>query len=117
MNPAELKALRKGAGLTQGQLAHEIGVSRVFVGLMERGLATIERRTDLAVRHVIEGARPAATSRASRKCGMCDDTGYKDYAGFAMDPCDHRHPSSAPEAVADPMGWRAGAASGIPGRN
>ena len=20
---------------------------------------------------------------------MCDDTGYKDHAGFAMDPCDH----------------------------
>lgn len=22
-------------------------------------------------------------------CPLCDGTGYKDYAGFAMDPCDH----------------------------
>ena len=22
-------------------------------------------------------------------CPLCDDTGYKDYAGFRMDPCDH----------------------------
>ncbi|GEM_PF-4101182 len=27
--------------------------------------------------------------RPIRKCNLCDDTGYKDYAGFAMDPCDH----------------------------
>lgn len=25
----------------------------------------------------------------SRKCSLCDDTGSKDYAGFAMDACDH----------------------------
>jgi len=22
-------------------------------------------------------------------CTMCDGTGYKDHAGFSMDPCDH----------------------------
>ena len=22
-------------------------------------------------------------------CPLCDGTGYKDHAGFAMDPCDH----------------------------
>lgn len=27
--------------------------------------------------------------RPTRNCNLCDDTGYKDYAGFAMDPCDH----------------------------
>lgn len=26
----------------------------------------------------------------ARVCGACDGTGYKDYAGFAMDPCDHK---------------------------
>lgn len=29
------------------------------------------------------------------RCPMCDGTGYKDYAGFAMDPCDHAHPPAA----------------------
>ena len=23
-------------------------------------------------------------------CPLCDGTGYKDHAGFAMDPCDHK---------------------------
>lgn len=43
--------------------------------------------------------------RPTRECGMCDDTGYKDYAGFAMDHCDHQKPNTVPagdaEAVAD----------------
>ena len=26
---------------------------------------------------------------ASATCVMCDDTGFKDYAGFALEPCDH----------------------------
>lgn len=30
-----------------------------------------------------------ASSTPSRKCSLCDDTGAKDYAGFAMDGCDH----------------------------
>ena len=54
MQPDELKALRKGAGFTQGQLATAIGLSRVTVGLMERGQAPIERRTALAVRYLAE---------------------------------------------------------------
>ncbi|MFC0683190.1 hypothetical protein [Novosphingobium clariflavum] len=36
-------------------------------------------------------------------CTMCDGTGYKDYAGFGMDPCDHiragRNPASPQEAA------------------
>ncbi len=28
-------------------------------------------------------------------CPLCDDTGFKDHAGFRMDPCDHR-PNSRP---------------------
>lgn len=54
MQPDELKALRTGAGLTQQQLANAIGMTRVSVGLMERGQAPIERRTALAVRYVSE---------------------------------------------------------------
>lgn len=30
-------------------------------------------------------------------CAMCDDTGYKDYAGYAMDPCGHVPPPPAPK--------------------
>lgn len=26
---------------------------------------------------------------AKHRCAKCDGTGYKDYAGFAMDSCDH----------------------------
>lgn len=31
----------------------------------------------------------------SPSCRLCDDTGFKDYAGFQMDPCDHREGQSA----------------------
>jgi len=46
-------------------------------------------------------AREAAELRRKEaaKCKMCDGTGYKDHAGFAMDPCScaRRDPShSAP---------------------
>ncbi|MAC58042.1 MAG: hypothetical protein CMH85_07160 [Novosphingobium sp.] len=54
MNPAELRSLRKRAGMTQERLAEELGLTRVYVGLMERGLATIERRTELAVRYLAQ---------------------------------------------------------------
>lgn len=52
MNPAELVALRKDMGWTQERLAAELDISRVHIGLMERGLNTIERRTELAVRYL-----------------------------------------------------------------
>jgi len=54
MQPEELKALRMEAGLSQVELAGLIGMSRVTVGLMERGEAPIEKRTELAVRYVVE---------------------------------------------------------------
>jgi hypothetical protein len=28
------------------------------------------------------------------KCDMCDDTGFKDHAGFAIDKCDHKKPET-----------------------
>lgn len=37
----------------------------------------------------------------SRKCGTCDDSGYKDHAGFAMDLCDHQTAPAADEVEAE----------------
>lgn len=48
MKPDELKALRKGTGLSQQGLANELGVSRKFVNELENG-APIDQRTQLAV--------------------------------------------------------------------
>lgn len=52
MQPDELKTLRKAAGMTQGEMGEAIGMTRETIGLMERGAAPIERRTELAVRYV-----------------------------------------------------------------
>jgi len=50
----ELRAQRKGAGLTQGELAAAVGLTLGFIGEMERGEKAIERRTELAIRYVLE---------------------------------------------------------------
>lgn len=47
----ELKALRKGTGLSQQGLANHLGVSRKFVNEMENG-APIDTRTELAVQNL-----------------------------------------------------------------
>jgi len=52
MQPDELKALRKHAGLNQQELADKIGLRRETIGAMERDQAPIEIRTALAVRWV-----------------------------------------------------------------
>lgn len=54
MQPDELKAIRKAAGMSQGELAEAIGMSLDSVSRMERGMPgyPIERRTALAVRYV-----------------------------------------------------------------
>ena len=54
MQPEELKALRMKAGLSQAELAQLIGMSRVTIGLMERGEAPIEKRTAIAARCILE---------------------------------------------------------------
>ena len=59
MQPEELKALRVKAGMSQAALGEAIGMSRVTIGLMERGEAPIEKRTGLAVRYVVEQASRA----------------------------------------------------------
>jgi DNA-binding transcriptional regulator YiaG len=50
MQGSELKALREGMCMSHARLAEALGISRVMVGLMERGQAKIERQTELAVR-------------------------------------------------------------------
>lgn len=45
----ELKAARKRLGWTQGRLALELDLSPTYIGLMERGEKTIERRTELSM--------------------------------------------------------------------
>ena len=52
MQPDELKALRKGQGMTQDQFAAALGISRKVVNEMENGKAAIERRTELAARYL-----------------------------------------------------------------
>lgn len=52
MQGSELKAIRKGLGLSQAALAQELGLTAVFIGMMERGERAIERRTELAVRYL-----------------------------------------------------------------
>lgn len=52
MDGSELKFVRKAAGLTQLELANNLGLSRVFLGLMERGERPISRRTVQAVRAI-----------------------------------------------------------------
>lgn len=54
MQPDEMRALRKAAGLTQQELADEIGMSRIAINKMEAAKAVIEKRTELAVRYVAE---------------------------------------------------------------
>jgi transcriptional regulator with XRE-family HTH domain len=52
MTGEEARAIRLALGLTQGQLAESIGVSRTFIGLMERGHKVVSKRTAVALRSV-----------------------------------------------------------------
>jgi len=54
MQPAELRVIRKGLGVSQGQLGDALGLTGQFIGLMERGLKPIERRTEYAVRYLAQ---------------------------------------------------------------
>lgn len=49
MTGAELKQARQLLGLPQHALADRLQITRVMVGLMERGEKNIEHRTELAV--------------------------------------------------------------------
>lgn len=65
MQPDELKTARKGAGMSQAQLAEAIGMARETIGAMERGAAPIELRTALAVRFVTDGNIVGLRDRAA----------------------------------------------------
>ncbi len=52
MQGEDLRAVRKGLGWTMEKLAGEIGMTKTFVGMMERGERPIEKRTALAVNHI-----------------------------------------------------------------
>lgn len=57
MTPLELKQARQSLGLSQQALAAELGLTRVFIGLMERGEKPIETRTELAVLYLLSRQR------------------------------------------------------------
>lgn len=59
VDASQLKAIRLSLGLTQSRFAEELGISRVFVGLMERGQRPITERTRLAALSL----RPEAIDR------------------------------------------------------
>lgn len=72
----------------------------------------IDRRRDLVKAGALIVAEIERLDRADSHCLMCDDTGYKDYAGFSMDPCDHSRPDG-PEAAAEITRLRADRAAVI----
>lgn len=49
MKPDELKKRRETIGLTQSQLAHQLGVDMMTVSRWERGVHTIPKHIELAV--------------------------------------------------------------------
>lgn len=49
MTGSELRSLRMALGYSQAELAVRIGLTRVFVGLMERGVKPVSARTQVAV--------------------------------------------------------------------
>lgn len=54
MQAEQLKRIREGRNWSQDRMAMEIGVSRVLLGLMERGQAPIEPRTEHMVNRMRE---------------------------------------------------------------
>jgi len=52
MQGEELRSIRKALGWTQERLAAELGMTKTFIGMMERNDRQIEKRTALAVRYL-----------------------------------------------------------------
>jgi transcriptional regulator with XRE-family HTH domain len=50
----ELRELRQALGLRQAGLAAALGLTPQFIGLMERGLAPVEPRTEMATRYLVD---------------------------------------------------------------
>lgn len=49
MSPEQLRQIRRDAKMSQAQLGAYLGLSRDYVGMMERGVAPIKPRTAMAV--------------------------------------------------------------------
>ncbi|WP_242183182.1 helix-turn-helix transcriptional regulator [Sphingomonas sp. CARO-RG-8B-R24-01] len=61
MQGSELKAIRKTLGMSQAAFADALGLTAKFVGMMERGDAPLEKRTELAARYLeLVGGRERA---------------------------------------------------------
>jgi len=60
--PAKLRAARRALGWTQPYLAEELGLTRDAVAKMEAGVRPIERRTDLAIRYLLEREAPSSVT-------------------------------------------------------
>lgn len=58
MTGEELRGIRKTLGWTLERMGDEIGLSKAFVGMMERGEKPIERRTELAARYLAITTKP-----------------------------------------------------------
>lgn len=58
-NGEDLRAIRLGLGLSQLQFATKLGLSRVYVGLLERGIKPVTERTKIAA----FGLRPKPIER------------------------------------------------------
>lgn len=54
MDGRDARELRRRTGMSQAVFAEAIGLSRETVGRLERGSAEIDRRTELAIRFVVE---------------------------------------------------------------
>jgi transcriptional regulator with XRE-family HTH domain len=67
MQGEEFKRLRKELKFTQEDLARVLDLSRVQVGLMERGVAKIDIRTALAMMYLAEHPDVAMKGGASWK--------------------------------------------------
>ncbi|MFK3857214.1 helix-turn-helix domain-containing protein [Agrobacterium pusense] len=62
MTGEEMRSLRLRTGLSQAALAGALGMSRESISRMERGRDTIERRTELALRYIVEIGLPGEDS-------------------------------------------------------
>jgi len=59
MQGQELRNVRRQLGWTQAQLAGALGLTETYVGLMERGVHAIEKRTELATLHLLANEEAA----------------------------------------------------------
>ena len=67
MNAAQFKQLRKKMGLSQVELAQQLGVSRVAVYYWEHGQRGIDNVLELAMSYLAEHQTAASTKRRPQR--------------------------------------------------